>query len=213
MLKTIVNTQEEERKRFAKDIHDSLGQQLSAIKFYIGTSVSNTQDEKQKNLLIKANEALVTTLADMRNICFNLMPKTLENFGLAASVKELCKQTEVTEQLTFNLKAKQGFPLLNKQLEIAIFRIVQEFINNALKHGNANKINIDLLKNENDAVIILKDNGVGFNVKDGLTKNGMGLQNVQSRVSPYNGEVFITSKPQKGVQYKITLPLTPDNLN
>ena len=210
VLKTIVNTQEAERKRFAKDIHDSLGQQLSAIKFYIGASVSNTVDEYQKKLLTKANEAMVATLADMRNICFNLMPKTLENFGLATSIKELCKQTEVNEKLTLKLKAADNFPLLNKQLEISLYRVVQEFINNALKHSGASKINIDLFQKDT-VIITLKDNGKGFNVAEALKKDGMGLKNVQSRIQPYNGKVFIYSTPGKGTQYKITIPLTPAN--
>jgi PAS domain S-box-containing protein len=211
ILKTIVDTQEAERKRFAKDIHDSLGQQLSAIKFYIGTSVAGTQDEKQKHLLLKANAALVTTLADMRNICFDLMPKTLENFGLAASIKELCKQTEVNEKLNFIIKDDSDFPLLNKQLEISLFRVVQEFINNALKHGGASKINIGLLQKNNTAILVLKDNGKGFYVAAAIKKSGMGLRNVQSRILPYNGEVFITSTPGKGTQYKITIPLIAGN--
>lgn len=210
VLKTIVNTQEAERMRFAKDIHDSLGQQLSAIKFYIGTSVSHTNDERQKALLIKSNEALVTVLADMRNICFNLMPKTLENFGLTASVKELCKQTEVNEQLTFTLRAADNFPPLNKPLEIAIFRIIQEFINNSLKHGKATKIGIELFTKDNTAIIILKDNGTGFDTA--VITNGMGLKNVQSRIQPYNGDIFISSTVGRGTKYKIIIPLTFVNI-
>jgi PAS domain S-box-containing protein len=213
ILKTIVHTQEEERKRFAKDIHDSLGQQLSAIKFYIGTTVAASTDAMQKKLLTKANDALVVTLSDMRNICFNLMPKTLEHFGLAASIKELCKQIEVNQKLMFSLSLQNDFPLLNKQLEISLFRVVQEFINNSLKHSNANKIQIQLTQKNNTATVKLKDNGKGFVVTDGYKKNGMGLTNVQSRVSPYNGDVVITSSPGNGVTYKITIPLTKENLN
>jgi PAS domain S-box-containing protein len=212
VLKAIVNTQETERKRFAKDIHDSLGQQLSAIKFYIGTSVASTVDEKLQSLLLKSNEALKKALSDMRNICFDLMPKTLENFGLAASIKELCKQTEVSKKLQFNLKADSDFPLLNKSLEIAIFRIIQEFINNSLKHGKANTITITLNKKANTAVILLKDNGIGFNMAAALTKQGLGLQNVQSRIQPYGGEIIIESIQGKGTKYNIQIPLTDANL-
>ncbi len=212
VLKAIVNTQETERTRFAKDIHDSLGQQLSAVKFYIGTSVASTNDEKLRHLLIKSNEALVKALADMRNICFDLMPKTLENFGLVASVKELCKQTEVSRQLQFNLKAAEAFPLLNKSLEIALFRIIQEFINNALKHSRANIITIELTVKANSVAILLKDNGIGFNVAAALQKNGMGLKNVQSRIQPYNGEISISSAAGKGTRYKIEIPLTAGNI-
>src|SRR6185503_2546159 len=74
VLKAIIETEEKERSRFAKDIHDSIGQQLSAIKFYIGTSADAVEDAKQKGILLKANAALVDVQADMRNICFNIMP-------------------------------------------------------------------------------------------------------------------------------------------
>jgi PAS domain S-box-containing protein len=213
VFKAIVNTQEAERKRFAKDIHDSIGQQLSAIKFYIGTSVSITSNEKQKKLLIKANDGLVSALADIRNICFDLMPKTLENFGLAESLEELCKQTEVNEALIFKLNIAENFPSLNKQLEIAIFRVVQEFINNALKHSNANVINIEMLQNNNAIKINLKDNGKGFDIPNSDKKNGLGLRNVQSRLLPYNGEIVIHSSLGKGTQYKIMVPLTQTNIS
>jgi PAS domain S-box-containing protein len=212
ILKTIVSTQEEERKRFAKDIHDSLGQQLSAIKFYIGTTVATTNDENQKKILTKANDALLNTLLEMRNICFNLMPKTLENYGLVASIRELCKQIEINKKLNFKLYFKPNFPLLNKQLEIAIFRIVQEFINNSLKHSKANIITIQLNYSVNFCQVILKDNGVGFDINDAKKKSGMGLSNVHSRIIPYNGEVNITSSFGKGVKYVITLPLLKTNL-
>ncbi len=212
VLKTIVNTQETERKRFAKDIHDSLGQQLSAIKFYIGTSVAGTTDEKQKALLIKSNEALVTVLADMRNICFNLMPKTLENFGLAASLKELCRQTEVNEKLNFKLKTTPDFPLLNKPLEIAIFRIVQEFINNSLKHSKADTIHIELIAEMAAVTIILKDNGTGFDITTAINNGGMGLRNIKSRIQPYGGEILMTSAAGKGTQCKINIPLNSINI-
>ncbi len=213
VFKTIVNTQETERKRFAKDIHDSIGQQLSAIKFYIGTSVSITSDEKQKKLLTKANDGLVNALADIRNICFDLMPKTLENFGLAESLEELCKQTEVNEALSFKLNIKNNFPFLNKQLEISIFRVVQEFINNSLKHSNANIINIEMLQKGNDIKINLKDNGKGFDITNSDNKNGMGLRNVKSRLLPYNGEITIISSVGRGTQYKIIIPLTQTNIS
>jgi PAS domain S-box-containing protein len=208
VLKTIVDTQEEERKRFAKDIHDSLGQQLSAIKFYIGASVTHTKDEKQKALLIKSNDALVTALADMRNICFNLMPKTLENFGLVQSVKELCNQIDVNDHLSFKVLADNSFPLLNKSVEIALFRIIQEFINNSMKHSKASKINIELLLRNNTLLIQLKDNGTGFDITAAQNKNGMGLRNAQSRIKPYNGEINIISTIGKGTKYKINIPVT-----
>lgn len=205
IIRTITDTQEKERQRFAKDIHDSLGQQISAIKFYIGTSVNIVTDEKQREILLKSNEALVRVLADMRNICFNLMPKTLETFGLVEAVKELSNQTAVPGKLSFRITGGTYFPSLDKSLEIAVFRITQEFINNAIKHGHASRIEIAFGKNSEQAKVTLRENGKGFDMKKANT-GGMGLKNIQSRLKAHNGTVQISSAPGKGTKYELTLP-------
>lgn len=208
IIRAIVDTQEKERIRFAKDIHDSLGQQLSAIKFYIGTSLNSVKDEKQRQILIKSNEALVQVLADMRSICFNLMPKTLENFGLEQSIKELCNYPGLKENVIFRVHADKGFPELNKNMEIAIFRIVQEFINNAVKHGKAGKVDIELLVNRNGSISIqLQDDGTGFDTSKARKAKGIGLKNMLSRISSYNGEMQLSSSPGKGTRCVIVFPV------
>lgn len=143
VLKAIIETEEKERIRFAKDIHDSIGQQLSAIKFYIGTSADAVEDPKQKSILLKANSALVDVQADMRNICFNIMPKSLEYFGLIKAVEELCSKNELLGRIEIGIKESPDFPRLPLQQEFALFRIIQEFINNALKHSKADTLGIE----------------------------------------------------------------------
>lgn len=208
IIRTIVDTQEKERIRFAKDIHDSLGQQLSAIKFYIGTSLDSVKDEKQRQILIKSNDALVKALADMRSICFNLMPKTLENFGLEQSIKELCNYPVLKENVTFRVHTDSDFPTLSKNMEIAIFRIVQEFINNSVKHGKAGIIDIRLLVNKNGNITIhLQDDGLGFDTVKAKKASGFGLKNMLSRISSYDGEMQITSSPGKGTRCQIVFPV------
>ncbi len=205
-LRTITETQEQERKRFAKDIHDSIGQQLSAIKFYLGAALTSTDSNHIRDIVTRSNEGIVKILADVRDICFNLMPKTLENFGLVYSIKELCNQTELLKHLTFNFTSKKGFPDLNKQMEISIFRIIQEFIGNALKHGNANKIGIRLLYTNKLISIYLNDNGKGFHLSTHKRKKQFGLDNIETRVKSYNGTLLIKSNPGKGTSFQINLP-------
>lgn len=206
ILRAIIDTEEKERQRLAKDLHDSLGQQLSAIKFYISATVDATVNEEQKLILIKSNEALARVQADMRNICFNLMPKTLQEFGLIKAVKELCSQIESVEKIKFQISKVNELPPLKKEIQIDLFRIIQEFISNAVDHGKANKVFI-LFKFKNNYInIILRDNGEGFNQTKLVTK-GMGLQNVQSRVKSHNGEISITSAKDKGTKYKIFIPV------
>lgn len=205
IIRTIIDTQEKERHRLARDLHDSLGQQLSAIKFYISTSADISMNEEQKAILVKSNDALTKVLADMRNICFNLMPNALEEFGLILAIKELCAQIHRDKNITFKIQNSNSFPGLRKEIGIGIYRITQEFINNAMKHGNATFISIKFSYDHNDAKITLIDNGSGFDINK-LTAKGMGLQNVQSRIKSHNGELVITSEVNKGTRYVLTIP-------
>jgi PAS domain S-box-containing protein len=207
IIRTITETQEKERRRFAKDIHDSLGQQLSAIKFYISTIGSLTNDNKLNEILTKANNALLDVNSNVRSICFNLMPQTLESFGLYKAVSELCNQIAVSGHLSFIITGDRSFSLSNKSQEITIFRIIQEFINNALKHADASHIFIDFKKLKTNLKIVLRDDGVGFKLFD-KKETGMGLRNVQSRIASYNGEIKITSSPGKGTKYELMIPLS-----
>jgi PAS domain S-box-containing protein len=206
VLKAIIETEEKERVRFAKDIHDSIGQQLSAIKFYIGTSADAVEDPRQKSILLKANAALVDVQADMRNICFNIMPKSLEFFGLVKAVEELCSKNELLNRINISIKEARDFPRMSLQQEFALFRIIQEFINNALKHSKADKLWIEFKCKRKTALVNLRDNGIGFNTR-AQRSHGMGLSNVRSRIRPYNGEVDIISEPGSGTRYEISIPV------
>jgi len=206
VLKAIIETEEKERTRFAADIHDSIGQQLSAIKFYIGTSVGTVEDPKQKAILLKANAALLDVQADMRNICFNIMPKSLELFGLIKAVEELCSKNELLDQIKIIISEPGDFPRLPVLHEFALFRIIQEFINNALKHSKADTLQIVFAHRKQMGFVSLSDNGIGFDLAN-LPSHGMGLNNVRSRIRPYNGEVDIISRPGKGTRYEISIPI------
>ncbi|MGH2642481.1 MAG: PAS domain S-box protein, partial [Chitinophagaceae bacterium] len=121
VIRAIIDAQEKERQRIAKDIHDSLGQQLSAIKFYIGALAEKCKDVGQRKNLLVSNTALVKVISEIRNICFDLVPSTLGEFGLWQAVKELCHQPEYKGKLQFILKEEPDFPSLPTNLEIDIF--------------------------------------------------------------------------------------------
>ncbi len=211
VIRTIVDTQEKERKRIVKDLHDSLGQQLSAIKFYLGALKNvpnNTLDPLVEDILTKSNHALDDVLIELWNICFDLMPGTLQNFGLRHAINELCKKIEFDSVIEFELKIDNSFPDLDKNLEIAIFRIVQEFINNAIKHGKAKKIRIEMkyLVAKEGIFLLMKDNGKGFEVKNFEEYQGMGLKNIKSRINSYNGSLRIDSLINSGTGYEVIIP-------
>ncbi len=204
IIRAIIDTQENERTRLAKDIHDSLTQQLSAIKFYISSIGQNVKDKKELNILHKSNEALAAVITDMRDVCFNLMPKTLKEFGLIKAVKEFCNQFWIKNKVQVIIRQSKLMPVFSPELDIDLYRIIQEFINNATRHGKADKINIVFRANKKELRLFLKDNGTGFNISEPC--KGMGLQNVQSRVTSHAGTLDIESNAGKGTSYFITVP-------
>jgi signal transduction histidine kinase len=210
ITKNTIDTQEKERRRFSKDLHDSLGQQLTAIKFNLTTLKNlNSLDSKQtREILSKSDETLNSALIELRNICFNLNPKILQDSNLKAALTELCRKTGLSNQLRFDLKINVDLPILNKDKEVSIFRIIQEFIANSIKHGNAKKITIHLnnKKDEKIIVVLLKDDGRGFNVKEIGASCGTGIKNIALRVQSYNGKMEMNSTPSRGAKLKIIIP-------
>ncbi len=210
-VRTIVDTQEKERKRIVKDLHDSLGQQLSAIKFFLGTLKSirgKVSPEKYDELLAKSDTALNEVIAELSNICFNIMPGTLQKFGLSHAIHELCNKIRLSNTIDFKTDIAPDFPVLDKNLEVTLFRIVQEFINNSIKHGFAQKVSIKMVSDpaEGKLFIVLKDTGKGFDVSKTEDFGGMGLKNVKSRIESYAGIVKITSIIGTGTMYEIMIP-------
>ena len=206
-----IEAEEAERHRIAKDLHDGIGQQLSAIKLYLGTLKSippNVDKVVYKTLISKSIDAVDEACADLSNVCYNLMPVTLNICGLVYGIRELAEKIKLSKKVNIDVMTSPYFPALDKTLEINIFRIVQEFINNAIKHGKAKRITIvtEYDKKLKQVCVSLKDNGKGFNVNK-KNISGMGLTNVKSRVELHKGEFDLYSSPDKGTSYKIIFPV------
>lgn len=205
IIRAIIDTQEKERQRLAKDFHDSMIQQLSAIKFYISSTSYLTRSEKLKTILNNSNEALSDVIIEMRNTCFNLMPKTLHEFGLVKAVREFCNHSIYHRKTNFIIEQSNKLPDFSSEIKIDLYRVIQEFINNAIKHGKASEIRISFYFNKQILRVKLSDNGKGFDNK--RVGEGMGLQNVRSRIKSHNGTLDIVSNIEKGTYYKIKIPI------
>ena len=116
-------------------------------------------------------------------------------------------QKSSTANFQIDFSHSDTFPALDKSLEIAIYRIVQEFINNTIKHGQASNIFINIRRQEESALLSLKDTGIGFNINNLLVYEGQGLKNLESRVESFNGQVNINSTPNEGTEFGISIPL------
>lgn len=211
LIRTIVETQEIERNRFASDLHDSLGQQMSGIRFYISTLQSILPENKTGEIqLNKTLFAIDQAITELRTICFNLMPRTLENHSLRFALSELASQTSLDDKLQLNIGYDKRLPRMNKPFEIACFRIVQEFLTNSLKHGKARNVlvKLDLIEEKKIMRVFLADDGVGFDPNNTELKKGMGLKNIVTRIESYHGTYKWSSNKDEGAKLSIKLPLS-----
>ena len=203
--RAIVDGQEEERKRIAKDLHDGLGVLLSTAKMQF-SSIKDKSPEN-KPLIEKATKLLEQATGDVRRISHNMMPGLLTKFGLFEAVEDLFENLNETESLSAELKIEGEAKRLPENMEIMLYRIVQEMVNNTIKHAGAKTIKLFLQIQTDNLKLNFSDDGKGFNLEEKLKARSMGLTGLQSRVNFISGEIVIDSKPGKGVTYEIEVPL------
>lgn len=195
----LLQGEEIERKRLARDLHDGLGSMLSGLKlYYSGTS------QPDKNEFIEVNNQLDNSIKELRQIAQNLMPESLLKLGLITALKDLCLRYSTSKTII----EFQEFGVKNNIAEskqITIYRIIQELINNALKYANATEILVNCSQNKDIFFITVEDNGAGFDAKKANLFEGMGLKNIQNRVNFLKGELEIDSQPDTGTVFNIEL--------
>jgi signal transduction histidine kinase len=200
--------QEEERSRLAKDLHDGLGGLLSGVKF----SLSNMKDNliiTPENMTVfeRSLDMLDTSIKELRRVAHNMMPELLTKFGLDEALKEYCNSINATDLLSVKYQSVGMDTRIEKSAEIIIYRIVQELLNNILKHAAAKEAMVQLVKEEGRLSIIVEDDGKGF--ETALIKNnkGAGLTSIQSRVDYLKGQLDIHSEEGKGTLVNIEINL------
>ena len=206
----ILKTQEEERKRIAEALHNSLGQILYGAKLSLAMLDSEKNSSEISNLEIKkiVNDLLEEAIVETKTISFELMPAILKDFGLETAIKDLLTKKYQKIQLKSSIHLVGFKNRMDPDMEIAIFRIVQELINNSIKHAKAHRVDLHISKLTDYVNINLNDDGVGFNKEILNNKNkGFGLRNINNRVKVLNGSLVINTNASKGTQINIDIPL------
>jgi len=203
----LVEGQEEERKRIARELHDGLGVLLSATKMQF-TTIKNRSPEN-KPLIERATQLLEQASSDVRKISHNMMPGLLTKLGLYEAAADLIERINETENINARFRISGDKSRLPENKEIMLYRIVQELVNNTLKHARAGKIELTIETSPGTLLMHYMDNGVGFEVQKHLDSEtgSFGLKSLQSRVGFLNGQMDIESEPGKGVKYRIRVPL------
>ncbi|MBC5863952.1 sensor histidine kinase [Flavobacterium turcicum] len=201
LLSAVILTQEEERKRIAQDLHDDISSKLNIVS--LNSHLLNTP--KLSELQVKE---ITTTIIDLtgkaldnsRKIAHNLLPPVLEKFGLQAGIEELCEEFSSSKAVKVNFTCNTSFDLAEIDRHLHVFRILQELMNNSLRHGKATQINLVLEEKNGKKHGLYSDNGVGFDQKSFENQKGLGMKNIESRVAFLNGNLQLQSGINEGVK-------------
>ncbi len=197
----LLEGQENERRRITQELHDGVGQLLTAIRLRIdGTQLDTGQ---RKELVDLINE----TIGEVKRISYNVMPGSLVDFGLEAALKGLCDNTARYSKLKFDFRyVREAEHTLKFEVTVAVFRIVQEGINNILKHASATQVELNVLDKEDEIYLLLKDDGKGFNPEQSNSV-GLGLRSMNERAKLLGGKVDIHSVPGEGTVIEARIPV------
>lgn len=197
-LQSMVNGQEAERTRIAKDLHDGLGGLFSTVKMYFST-LEHEQEQLKEDILFKKSYELIDTASEeIRRIAHNMMPEVLMKLGLVPALQDVCSNISAGKLLQVKLQQYGMEKRLNISTEIMLYRIVQELLNNIIKHAKATEAIVQFNRNADKLTVTVEDNGMGFNLMDVDAKNHAGLDTIRSRVSYLNGNISIESQQQIG---------------
>lgn len=207
LLHAVITTQEEERKRIARDLHDDISSKLNIVSLnsqMLGSPklTENEIGEITTNIISLTAKALENS----RRIAHDLFPPVLENFGLFAAVKELAVDYTGANKLHINFENNcKGDLILPKNTQLQVFRIIQELVNNSIRHGKATAISIVFEPTSKKFNCFYSDNGVGFDIKQVKLRSGLGMKSIESRVELIQAEIAFETSPNNG--FKATLIL------
>ncbi|MBC7935037.1 MAG: sensor histidine kinase [Rhizobacter sp.] len=201
---SILKGQEDERSRLAQDLHDGLGGMLSGVKLTLSAMKGNIiLPEESARLFTRAFEQLDSSIGEMRRVAHNMMPEALVKLGLQQALLDYCDGINAANGLNINCEFHGLENRLDNSTEIIVYRIVQELLNNIIKHANAGNVLVQVIKKDTELDITVEDNGIGFIKDEAFLKKGAGLKNIQSRVDYLKGELDIKSTPGKGTSVHI----------
>ncbi|MDD3173052.1 MAG: sensor histidine kinase [Herbinix sp.] len=211
---SILEAQEIERQRIARDLHDTTVQNLTSLvhKCELCTKLIDIDSTRAKLELISMSNMVKTVINDMRGIIYNLKPMTLDDLGLSVTIKRFANRLMDNNNINVKVNANEEFKEILPIIKLTFFRIIQEACNNVIKHANATEIIIDIIYEENNITVIIKDDGTGFNNKqleDNTThSSSFGLSIMRERISILSGSIDIQSERGIGTTVIVSAPVT-----
>jgi len=205
-LTSMIEGQEAERLRIAKDLHDSLGGLLSTVKAHFTTIQNEFKKIEKINLADKTNKLIDEAVVEVRRISHNMMPQALSISGLKGAVEDLGLQFQ-QEGYETNVEFVNLPETLEPTQEVMLYRLLQELLSNIRKHAKATQVTIQLIHHENELTILVEDDGIGFKYAEQLENGGLGLKNINSRVQYLDGTIDWDSEINRGTTVTVRIPI------
>lgn len=210
VIRSAIEAQDEERRRIAQDLHDGIGQYLSASNMNLESIRNHIEElpEKYINRYKAGLSLLKKSIKEIRNVAHNLMPEVLKDYGLVLAIKALLENLRKSTKITFHFETNLSDSDLDREVALNLYRIVQEALNNAVKHGECSNISLQVYQNEHSVECLIEDDGVGFQIDEQAIDQGFGLKNMKTRIHSLSGTFDFNSRPGEGMSILIDIPIS-----
>lgn len=205
----LVRAQEEERKRISRELHDGTGQGLMVLRLYLGMLGAGQLDTESQGKVQEALGLLDNTIEDLRRIIGRLSPQTLERVGLLPAIRKEARDVSRNTGLKAQMDLPRSLPRLDAEVELAIYRSVQEALHNIAKHSRARTFRVSLEDGVDSLRLVVEDDGIGFTRKKCSQSNSFGLWGMRERITALGGKLRVRTELGKGTALRVTLPIIP----
>jgi signal transduction histidine kinase len=205
-LTAIIQTEEAERTRIAKDLHDGMGPLLSAVKMSVSTLEQLAADKQSLTIIRNATETVDEAIRSLKEISDHLSPHVLANFGMIRALANYVQKINQTGQLDIAFQTSLRSERFDENVEVVVYRVASELINNTIQHAQASRAVMAIAHEAGELILDYQDNGIGFEAERAMrenTREGSGLTNIQSRIKSLRGELTVESKPGLGIRVLI----------
>ena len=210
LLSTVIRTEERSRSQFAKELHDGMGPLLSSAKMSLSAISTENMTEHQKEILQNSRFVIDEAIRSVREISNNMSPQVLMDFGLAQGIHNFISRIKSLHTIEIAFETNLHDERFDNDIEVVIYRVVCELINNSFKHSECSKIEVVLMQEGDWLKLRYSDNGKGFNLGAPASSTGMGLSNINSRINSLYGSLNITSKSGCGMRAEVQISTNPD---
>ena len=210
----LINAQEEERSRVARELHDDLSQKMALLSMELERlRPIVTESPKLRRHFHNVQDRVTEISTDIHRLSHKLHPAKLDHLGLAAAVKGLCRDYDTSGQIKVEYIQEGDFSKISKDVTLCVFRIAQEALRNCVKHSGAGSACLTLEKTRRDILLEVSDFGQGFDTNLAAVRNGLGFTSMHERVRIVGGKISIQSEPGQGTRIEVSIPLAAETLS